>query len=314
MNRIRLLAWLISGLLALGVAVGTVSAIAPPVAPNTPTEYSIENVSTGLSHTCVVAPDESLWCVGDNRGGQLGDGSTLSKSTRVRIGASLNWSDVTAGSSHTCATTTAGALYCWGSNATGQLGTGNTTRKLTPTRVGSLNNWTSISAGSNHTCAINGGKIYCWGQNASGQLGINSFTNKNSPNQVGNATNWIQVTTDSASTHTCARNNLGGASEGGLYCWGLNANSQLGDNTITNQKSPVRIGTSTNWADVATGAAHSCAIRSGQGYCWGANAAGQLGIGSFLAKKVPTLISGSSSYVDIDAGSAGEPRGTHRQR
>ncbi|NBO46813.1 MAG: hypothetical protein EBU85_07405, partial [Actinobacteria bacterium] len=276
-----------------------------PGGPNTPTADSKDNVSVGLTHTCVVRVDGSLWCTGDNKAGQLGDNTTSSKVSFVRVGVATNWSDVTAGSAHTCATTTAGALYCWGSNANGQLGIGTQARALTPVRVGALNGWSSISAGSNHTCAINARKMYCWGANANGQLGLGNNTSKNTPNQVGSAENWIHVATDPGANHTCALNNAGGASQGKLYCWGVNTNGQLGDNTLLTRNAPVQIGTATDWKDVATGAAHSCAIRSSSNttYCWGSNATGQLGIGSTISKQVPTLVTDAAGSVDIDAGS-----------
>ncbi|MBU6256718.1 MAG: hypothetical protein KGN04_04755, partial [Chloroflexi bacterium] len=277
---------------------------APAGPPNTPTAESKENVSVGLSHTCVVKPNGTLWCTGDNKAGQLGRNNTTSTSTYVQVGVAANWLDVSAGSAHTCATTTAGALYCWGSNANGQLGLGSVARALVPTRVGLLNNWSSITAGSNHTCAINAGKIFCWGANANGQLGIGNTTSKTTPTQVGALTNWIQVASDSSANHTCAINNAGGSSQGSLRCWGLNTNSQVGDNTTTQRTSPTNIGTTSDWKDVAVGATYSCAIRSASNipYCWGANAVGQLGLGTTVSNRVPAAIPGASGYTDIDAG------------
>jgi len=109
------------------------NAIAGP--PNTPMSASKENVSVGLSHTCVVRVDSSLWCTGDNKAGQLGDGTTTTRLSYVRVGLLNNWLDVSAGSAHTCAVNTSGQLFCWGSNANGQLGIGSVARTLTPVRV-----------------------------------------------------------------------------------------------------------------------------------------------------------------------------------
>ncbi|MCX5971996.1 MAG: hypothetical protein NTV27_00290, partial [Chloroflexi bacterium] len=278
----------------------------PAGPPNTPTAESKENVSVGLSHTCVVRVDGSLWCTGDNKAGQLGDGTTTTKFSYVRVGLLNNWFDVSAGSAHTCAVNTSGQLFCWGSNANGQLGLGSTARSLTPARVGSLSGWSSTSAGSNHTCAINGGRAYCWGANANGQLGRGNTTSSNVPVLVsGGITNWVQVATDPGSNHTCAINNAGGSSTGALYCWGVNTNGQLGINSLVSKTAPNRIGTASDWKDVATGATHSCAIRSASNltYCWGSNATGQLGIGSTVSKQAPTLVTGAAGSVDIDAGS-----------
>ena len=78
------------------------------------------------------------------------------------------------------------------------------------------------------------------------------------------------------STHNLAIN-----AAGELYAWGNNGFGRLGDGTNTDKNSPVKIGTATNWSQVAAGNNHSLAINTaGELYAWGDNTSGQLGDGT----------------------------------
>ncbi|MFZ8804962.1 MAG: RCC1 domain-containing protein [Candidatus Calescibacterium sp.] len=89
---------------------------------------------SGGEHTCAVKQDGSLWCWGKNEVGQLGDGTTTSKNSPVKIIQS-DVVSVSLGYAFTCAEKTDGSLWCWGDNFYGQLGDGTTANRNTPTRV-----------------------------------------------------------------------------------------------------------------------------------------------------------------------------------
>src|SRR5439155_1702140 len=94
----------------------------------------------GLSHVCAV------W--GRNIEGQIGDGTTTSSSTAVRVGGITGAVAVSAGILHTCALLANGTVKCWGAvgpnNDFGQLGNGATTGSSTPVTVtGTGVAWTS---------------------------------------------------------------------------------------------------------------------------------------------------------------------------
>ena len=79
-------------------------------------------VSTRDSHTIAIKSDGTLWAWGDNSSGQLGDGTTIDKSTPTQIGTDSNWASIAAGDFHTIAIKSNGTLWAWGNNLDGQLG------------------------------------------------------------------------------------------------------------------------------------------------------------------------------------------------
>jgi alpha-tubulin suppressor-like RCC1 family protein len=112
------------------------------------------------------------------------------------------------------------------------------------------------------------------------------------------------VTAIAAGTnHTCAVYTSGGTT-GGVKCWGLNGDGQLGDNATTDQTSPVSViitsgGTLlTGASKLAAGFSHTCVLTtSGGAKCWGASSDGQLGTGNTTWYKMPTDVNGLTSGV-----------------
>src|SRR3989441_1096189 len=101
-----------------------------------------------LAIPCALFGDGTAQCWGRNLEGQLGDGTTTSSSTPVRVGGITGAVAVSAGILHTCALLANGTVKCWGAvgpnNDFGQLGNGATTGSSTPVTVtGTGVAWTS---------------------------------------------------------------------------------------------------------------------------------------------------------------------------
>ncbi len=241
-------------------------------------------VSAGSGHACAVRTDTTLWCWGYNNSGQVGDatsGTNRLNPTQVSVPAATGWRQVSAGLNHTCAVRTDATLYCWGANGSGQLGLGDTTTRTSPTQVTvpATTGWDQAGAGDSHTCAHRtDNTIYCWGWNSVGQVGDASTTQRLSPVVVtGGISTWASVWA-APYLQTCATR-----SDGTAWCWGVNADGELGDASTTNRTTgPVQVaGGATTWTQLSTGATHTCALRTNRSaWCWGRNSNGQLGDGT----------------------------------
>jgi len=103
-----------------------------------------------------------LWNWGDNACGQLGDNSTINKSSPVQtVSSGTNWKQVSAGNYHTAAIKTDGTLWLWG-NASfdGRLGDNSVIDKSSPVQtVSSGTNWKQVDAGGTTAAAI---REECW--------------------------------------------------------------------------------------------------------------------------------------------------------
>lgn len=273
---------LAAALMVMGILV---SAGSPAQAASGP--WSV--VSAGNEHTCAINTGRSLYCWGNNNGGAVGDGTSGNHRTSPKkIGTSGVWASVSAGGAHTCAISTGNSLYCWGFNNNGQIGDGTAgspdNNRLSPKKIGTSGVWASVSAGAAHTCAITTGKsLYCWGFNGFGQVGDGTSGNQRpSPKKIGTSGAWAVGSAGgtNGNGHTCAT-----TTGNSLYCWGYNQYGQIGDGTSgspTNDRhTPKKVGTSGVWAGSSGGAAHTCAISTGQSlYCWGRNDLGQIGDGT----------------------------------
>jgi len=85
-------------------------------------------LAVGRVHTCAIqrlGTAQTLWCWGDNTGGQLGIGTFQEERFPMQVGTDDDWAEVHAGEAHTCAAKLDGTVWCWGANRSGQLGTGD---------------------------------------------------------------------------------------------------------------------------------------------------------------------------------------------
>lgn len=239
-------------------------------------------LSAGYFSSCATKTDNSLWCWGGNRFGQLGNGTIANKLDPVLIDNTQQWTAVDGGHKHTCAIANSGAentVWCWGDNFAGQLGDNSDIIRSTPVQeTRGFTNWDSLALGGYHSCGIrSNGTLWCWGSNNSGQGGQNPVGNESllQATQVGGATTWQQV--GSGGTHTC------GISADVLYCWGSDFYGQLGNGaaTVSNQFNPVTVSVpagqgSAVWSWIGTTWDQSCGVLSnGTLWCWGSLITGE---------------------------------------
>ena len=239
-------------------------------------------ISIGPSHVLGIKSDNTLWSWGLNSDGQLGDNSTISRSSPIQLG-NFGWTDINVGNNFSIALRIDNLLFSWGVNSAGQLGIstnpGNASRS-SPVQIGS-SSWTQISAGATHVAAIRSDKkLFAWGFNSLGQLGSGDLIFRSSPVQVGTS-NWISVS--AGLTHTS-----GITTDNKLFTWGDNTAGQLGYD--------IPAGTYFSWTTVAGNSDHTIAIRNdGLLFGWGLNNYGQLGLNDIIWRSSPTQI-GTNSW------------------
>jgi alpha-tubulin suppressor-like RCC1 family protein len=243
-----------------------------------------------------------LYAWGRNYNGQVGDGTTVNRSSPVQV-AGENWAQVSAGNfSFTTAVTTDGKLFSWGRNTFyGQLGQNDQVYRSSPTQVGLLTNWSQVSAGGEHTASIKtDGTLWAWGRNVGGRLGDGTVINRSSPVQIGGLTNWAQV---SAGDNTTAAVTTAGE----LYTWGYNTFSgQLGHNDTINRSSPTQVGVLTNWFRVSVQSNSTVALKTDNTlWGWGRNNYGQVGDNTTINRSSPVQVGALSNWKTITTGGAG---------
>jgi alpha-tubulin suppressor-like RCC1 family protein len=271
-----------SGQLGLG---DTASRDAPARLPQPAAAIAL---AAGYNHVCAIAADHTLWCWGDNTEGQLGQADlpgAPNALSPVRVGGDSDWIGVAGGQGHTCGVRAPSTMWCWGRNNQPELGAAPTVQQSrTPTQTGTFTDWTpAIDVGQDSSCGIRGdGTLWCWGDNTFGQLGAPPEGSPvAAPRQLGSQAEWVTISLDAFSA-------CGVRSDGGLWCWGRNAEGQLGTGDNVDRYVPTVVGSS-GWAGASVGRFHACAIRtSGDIACMGENSNGQLGLGDTARRDVPT--------------------------
>ena len=150
---------------------------------------SFTQVSAGWQHTCAVTSVKRAFCWGENRNGQIGDGSQLNRWEPRQVAGSTLFERVTVGVGHACAESTDNRAYCWGYNGSGALGDGTGTIRKTPVPVKGGLWFAQLSAGNGYSCGVTSeNRGYCWGDNQFGELGDGTTTDRWTPTPVAGPT------------------------------------------------------------------------------------------------------------------------------
>ncbi|HEY6079829.1 MAG TPA: hypothetical protein VIW29_13540 [Polyangiaceae bacterium] len=214
------------------------------------------------------------------------------------------------GGPHSCALKLDETVACWGRGDHGELGDGEfhvvpgsfTPLGLAdPVSVQELGGVTAITSGLFHSCALRGetASIYCWGAGNAGQLGDGIFHMFDDAGvalpQLVEIDDVAQVS--AAGSHTCVL--LG---DGSVWCWGDNLFGQLGDDSMTNSATPLRVDGLSGVVQLAVGKDQTCALMEDSTVqCWGSGGVNNQA-GTTISLLDPTPIDGVTGATALAAG------------
>ena len=289
-----------------------------PSAVPVPSPWTQPVLSSGYWFNCTLTNEGRVLCWGDNARGNLGNGTGVDSDRPVLVSGidGSSWDNIAVSlvlrHQSACALMKSGSMKCWGHNSNGQLGKGDTFNANVPGTVsgidatgGATTRAIGIAVGSAHTCAIlQNYSVSCWGSSTFGQTGVNIFGGYILTPAPVTALNGIIddksiVSLAAGEHHTCAI-----SISGKLYCWGKNADGQLGIGNSTDQATPQAVAlfdgltSATTAKALALGSASTCALTAaGTVLCWGANNYSQLGDNTSTNRTLPS----SSFPVKVSA-------------
>lgn len=259
--------------------------------PGNRVSFKYVSVSAGQAHTLAVGSDGYVYSWGNNDSGQLGDGTTVTRSAAVRVQTPLDvrFLQVAAGGGHSLALDSNGNVWGWGQNNHGQVGNQSTSTRTVPVQVDRMKagsvKFKEISAGAQHSLAVDvNGDAWSWGYNTDGILGLgNSGTDEWHPERVSGGVKFAHLS--AGYDHSA-----GVDTSGEVWSWGNNDKGQLGNQGRgTDQWHPVKIVRKVNdkpredstgviFKSVSAGNRFTIALADdGYAWGWGYNKAGQIG-------------------------------------
>jgi alpha-tubulin suppressor-like RCC1 family protein len=264
----------------------------------------LSDLFAGAHGTCATLAGGAV-CAGHGEDGELGNGADAGSAVPVSPSAlPANPVAMTSGEAFMCALLGSGEVWCAGDGTHGELGDGLSHRSFAPVKAQLSGAAQAIAAFYLHACAIlKDGTVECWGDNSLGQLGRGRTSASTSaplpaPVRAVSGVTAIGVGTE----HSCAVAGSGGTAS--VWCWGSNANGQLGDGTNTASPTPVQVQGVVGATSLAVGGFHACAglLYAGVAKCWGKGGSGELGNGKATDAPTPVTVQSISYPASLAAG------------
>lgn len=157
-----------------------------------PTLTDVKSIAVGARHLLALKNNGTVWSVGVNLRGELGDGTTIPREMPVQVksatlgGYLTNVVAIDANFLSSAAVKKDGTVWTWGNAENYTLGTSTIGDAWLPQQVinsgGTIRGVKSISLGFDHAAAIdNNGSVIGWGANYYGQLGDGTIENSYMP-------------------------------------------------------------------------------------------------------------------------------------
>jgi alpha-tubulin suppressor-like RCC1 family protein len=197
----------------------------------------VTGIGAGQFFSIFLKDDGSLWGMGDNGYGQLGDGTYITNSPYgIDVPEEIISNGVTAisaGAGHSMFIKSDGSLWTMGYNSEGALGDGTFNSTNRPQQVVS-NGVVAIVGGGSHSLFLKSdGSLWAMGWNQYGQLGDGTYNHTNRPEQIV-AGGVIAIAAGDATSFFLKN-------DGSLWGMGQNLDGELGDGTYSNRNVPIQI-------------------------------------------------------------------------
>lgn len=253
-----------------GLAFAGCSALPPPVV-----SLDVQpQVEVNGFHSVFLDESGQVWTWGDNRFGQLGNGTTTASASPAVISGLPTIAAVAAGGGHTMALTTDGNVWTWGGNHDNTLGVStDTTTQTTPVQIAGLDHIVAITAGDGHGVALrSNGTVWTWGINKDGQTGLSQDGNHPFPEQVQNIDHVTAIAAGDYHTLVLREDRT-------VWASGLNNYGQLGDDSTQSRSAFAEVKYLTNVTAITAGEFFSMTLDAyGDVWVWGDNRLGQAGL------------------------------------
>lgn len=240
-------------------------------------------------HSLYLQSDGTVLAWGNNNSGQLGDGTTESRTDARQVMNLTDVSSVYAGRFNSYAIKKDGTVWGWGVNSYAQLGA-NPSKVLLPIQIQNLTNVKSIAKGEYHVLALKeDGTVWAWGRNTSGQLGIGTNVHSLIPVQVPDLNNVIAI----AATEERQHASFALKQDGTVWAWG--SSEVLGSDASQNSLVPQQIPSLSNVIRISAGERFAAAVlENGNVMVWGAP----------TGSLTPVLLNGISNVKEISLGTS----------
>lgn len=251
-------------------------------------------VSAGGHRTCALSAAGAASCWGENQYGQLGDGSTTSRSSPVGVAGGTSFAKIYAGpsggpgnvASFSCGLQAGGTAWCWG---WGSFGDGTLPAvHASPMQVVNVPAFSMLALGTANACGLSlPGEAWCFGGSGA---------------PTAPAAGHVFTALTAGWAHFC-----GLKANGEAWCWGSNNFGQLGDGSTVNRTSPVKV-TGGPFTTIDAGVETTCALAVDQtAWCWGIHGGNgdgtpPRGAQGIQSQPTPVPVHGGRQFTEISVG------------
>ncbi|HEV8267269.1 MAG TPA: hypothetical protein VGR00_03515, partial [Thermoanaerobaculia bacterium] len=266
----------------------------------------------GARHNIMLLADGTVWDLGYNWFGKLGDNTVSNPPDYVNdrhvpiavhgpndVGTLSSIIAVMGGESHNFALRADQTVWAWGWNMFGQVGDASYNDAHVPVQVANLTSIKALGGRGYHSLALDtNGDVWCWGLGTSGQLGDGNTSTSNIPLKVQGLGGAAAAVTGGYVTSFALM------PDHTVRSWGGNNNGQLGNGSpAAYSATPVTVMGLANVAQISAGWKHVLAVTmTGDVYAWGLNLNHELGYGGTMDSHVPAQVPGISNVVQVSGG------------